>query len=1267
VAGNTPKRRRIVIGAHRKSKPGGNKQAEARAVPSPISTQKSTDRRQVEERELSSQRLLLAITRVQALFIDEAKPAEVFGLLLQELLTLTDSAYGFIGEVDRTPEGQPFLRTHAITDIAWNEATKAMMAEQAPTLVFRNLKTLFGHVMTSGNPVIANDPAHDPRAGGLPPGHPPMHAFLGLPFYRGELMTGMVGIANRPGGYDETLVTYLEPFLATCAQLLEGYRHRTLRGEAEVALRESEERWHLAVQGSHDGIWDWNIATSTVFFSSRWKAIRGFEEQEMTGSLAEWRDGIHPEDRDRVLHQIDVYLTKRSPEFSEEYRVRCKDGSYRWVLDRGVALWNADGVVVRMAGSESDITERKESEQALLEAHTAVELAMEGISKLDEAGHYLFVNAQYAALLGYRPEELIGQSWEITVHPDDRTFVLDMFARMLAIGKAEAEVRGVKKDGSLIHKHVVIVKPNGPAVTMPGHFCFARDITQRKQVEEHLRRTRFAMDQAVDAVYWIDPQARILYTNEAASAMLGYAPDEFLRMTVHDLNPNFHPERWPGWWTETRAKKVVSLETTHLAKDGRQIPVDIHVSFLAYGGQEFHCAFVRDISERKRAEAALRHVHEELEQRVVERTSALRRSEQRYAGLVNSADGIIMEVDDAYRITFVSQQAERILGYPVAQWLDDPMFWINHLHPDDLMWAPTYCQDMTKQGLNHEFEYRMFASDGRIVWIRDSVSVMRDDEGRIKLSCILLDVTKYKDMVDRLRLTQYAVDHASDQIFVIGSDGSFRDVNESACRRLGYTKEELLRMSVIDIDPDFPAGVWDSFWAEFTKVKRIQLETRHRSKSGEIYPVEVVANYLNHEGQELDYAIVRDISERKRNEAALLESEERFSTAFNESAIGMAIVSPDGRWLQVNQALCEIVGYSKAELEASTFQTITHPDDLEADLRQLRQMLSGALRAYQMEKRYIHKNGSIVWAVLNVSLVRHVDGTPQHVIAQIQDITERKELQEQRMRYTDTLEQQVAERSAQIAKLESQRAQAERLAALGRLAAGVAHEINNPIAGIKNAFTLVKQAVDPAHPQYEFVGLIDREIARVSSIVQNMYQLYGRESGKVETVDLQAMIGDIKALFAKQLQQRQLRLVVEVEPGIDRLDVSRSDFLQIVLNLLNNAVDCSREGTTITLSAREEAEVVRIALADQGSGISPEVLPQIFDPFFTTKTEGGQKGMGLGLSISQSLATAMGGRIDVETRIGQGSTFSILLPRHRVAAVPPDQTHTIKEGMTHGC
>ncbi|MGQ0811839.1 MAG: PAS domain S-box protein [Nitrospiraceae bacterium] len=138
----------------------------------------------------------------------------------------------------------------------------------------------------------------------------------------------------------------------------------------------------------------------------------------------------------------------------------------------------------------------------------------------------------------------------------------------------------------------------------------------------------------------------------------------------------------------------------------------------------------------------------------------------------------------------------------------------------------------------------------------------------------------------------------------------------------------------------------------------------------------------------------RDITERKLAEAGLRESNERFTGAFDHAAIGMGIVTTEGRWIAVNSALCKIVGYSEQELRATTFQAITHPDDLDRDLAYVRQMLAGEIQTYQMEKRYIHKQGAVVWILLNVSLVRDAQGAPMYFVAQIQDITERKQAEQ---------------------------------------------------------------------------------------------------------------------------------------------------------------------------------------------------------------------------------------------------------------------------------
>lgn len=209
---------------------------------------------------LDSEALLAALTTAQQRFIEQENVQGLFNALLDVLLELTKSEYGFIGEV-RYDRDEPYLKTHAITNIAWNETTRHFYETGAPKgLEFTNLKTLFGQVIVTQAPVIANDPANDPRRGGLPEGHPAMRAFLGLPFFADNRLNGMVGIANRPGGYDEQICQELAPLLATCAALIEGYRHLQKRQEYRTRLEAmvtsleeaNEELGSFAYRTSHD-------------------------------------------------------------------------------------------------------------------------------------------------------------------------------------------------------------------------------------------------------------------------------------------------------------------------------------------------------------------------------------------------------------------------------------------------------------------------------------------------------------------------------------------------------------------------------------------------------------------------------------------------------------------------------------------------------------------------------------------------------------------------------------------------------------------------------------------------------------------------------------------------------------------------------------------------------------------------------------------------------------------------------------------------------
>ena len=187
--------------------------------------------------------ILKTITKVQSLFITNTDTCILFEELLSNLLSLTESKYGFIGDILYKQNGEPYLKTRALTNISWNDKTRALYDKYASMgMEFTNLRSLFGAVMTTGKAVFSNDPSTDPRRCGIPDGHPPLNSFMGLPLYNGETLVGMIGMANRPGGYNQDFIEYLQPLLTTCAHIIEGYRIDQQRKKAEEALMKSEQQ-----------------------------------------------------------------------------------------------------------------------------------------------------------------------------------------------------------------------------------------------------------------------------------------------------------------------------------------------------------------------------------------------------------------------------------------------------------------------------------------------------------------------------------------------------------------------------------------------------------------------------------------------------------------------------------------------------------------------------------------------------------------------------------------------------------------------------------------------------------------------------------------------------------------------------------------------------------------------------------------------------------------------------------------------------------------
>ncbi|MBK6004776.1 PAS domain S-box protein [Ramlibacter ginsenosidimutans] len=383
-----------------------------------------------------------------------------------------------------------------------------------------------------------------------------------------------------------------------------------------------------------------------------------------------------------------------------------------------------------------------------------------------------------------------------------------------------------------------------------------------------------------------------------------------------------------------------------------------------------------------------------------------------------------------------------------------------------------------------------------------------------------------------------------------------------------------------------------------------------------------------------------DIVERSRAEEALRASEERFRRYFDLGLIGMALTSPGKGCLEVNDELCRIFGYPREELMRLRWPELTHPDDLAADEVQFGRVIAGEQDGYVLEKRFIRKDGQLVWCTMAAQCVRAADGSVEFLVALVQDMTER-------------LQSDEALRGAR-----EQLTHVARVAAMGELVASIAHEINQPLAAIvANGHATARwlAAQPPNHGEAEAaVQRIVADAHRVSEFVVGIRRFVRRSEAQRAPVDLHALVYEVARMLEPEARTRGVRLQIEPFRGeAIPVDGNRVQLQQVILNLAMNGFDamasraqaqrCLRIAVEFEAEAEAEADdsrTVRVDVCDSGHGVPPLERERIFDAFHTTKPAG----MGLGLAISRSIIDAHGGRLWCTPNPGGGETFSFTLP-----------------------
>jgi two-component system cell cycle sensor histidine kinase/response regulator CckA len=485
---------------------------------------------------------------------------------------------------------------------------------------------------------------------------------------------------------------------------------------------------------------------------------------------------------------------------------------------------------------------------------------------------------------------------------------------------------------------------------------------------------------------------------------------------------------------------------------------------------------------------------------------------------------------------------------------------------------------------------------------------------------------------------------ARDGILLLDAEtGEITGVNPFLEEILGRSRSEFLRHKLWDIGLFEDVELCQSTFERLQKERYVRYENLPlRHKSGERIEVEFVSNVYEVNGKQVIQCNVRDITERKRAAKALRESEERFRVTFDQAAVGIAHVGPDGQLLRINQKFCTIVGYSAEELLAGKFQDITYPGDLEAELAHVHRMLAGEMQSYSMEKRYVRKDGSLVWINLTDALVRHSSGDPKYFISVVQDITERRHLEEQFL-------------------------QAQKMEAIGRLAGGVAHDFNNLLTVITGYCDILLKRLGDHDPIRQEINEIRTAGERAATLTAHLLAFSRRQIVQPKVSSLNAVVADIQQLLHRLIGE-DIRLITTVASGLWLVKVDVGQIGQVIMNLAVNARDAMPNGGTITLQAAnisldeayarshvgvEPGPHVMLSVSDTGCGMNAQTKARMFEPFFTTKEQ--SKGTGLGLSTVYGIVKQHNGHISVDSAEGKGSTVKIYLPRVVAAVEPCDE------------